>query len=324
MWTGTKSILTALLILGAGATSTPARADLQNATMSVDNAQRQYLIYAPIQPSTAPHPVIVLLHGHGGSAAQLMGLGGRAAPFRPWLQIAARIGAVLIVPNGTVGADGKRGWNDLRGVATNPKTDDMAFVRALVRKATRQHQGDPEKVYLVGISNGGHMALRTALEAPELVAGIGVVAAAMPAKFQTSTTAKPLSVVFMNGTRDRLMPYAGGDMVKGRGTVLSTQDSVRFWVRANQCADGPDSYRYDNGSRKDRSRVIRSLYENCSAGVRVALFEVRGAGHSTPSLSERYRPAYLMLTGRQNWDIEAAEEIWGVFASALPTPPAQR
>ncbi|MFK7831180.1 MAG: PHB depolymerase family esterase [Congregibacter sp.] len=321
---GKLKALALLLILSASAITLPTSAELLNATLSIDDTQRPYLIHVPNHPDASAHPIIILLHGHGGSASQLMGLGERAAPFRPWLQIAERHHAVLIAPNGNIGSDGKQGWNDLRGVRTNPRTDDLSFIRALVDLTVRQHRGDPGRVYVVGISNGGHMALRIALEDPDLVAGIGAIAAAMPANSSTAVSDKPLSVVFMNGTRDRLMPYAGGDMAKGRGTVLSTDDSFRYWANANHCSDKVDTYRYNDRTGKDKSRVIRSLLANCKAGVRVALFEVRGAGHSTPSLTEKYRSLYLLLTGRQNWDIESAEEIWSVFTTALPETPMPR
>lgn len=311
--------LLTLLALSAGIFSQAASAELQSNTLSIDDLQRQYLISTPKNVEAISRPILVLLHGYGGSASQLIGLDGRAAPFRAWLQIAKRNNAVLIVPNGMIGSDGKRGWNDLRGVATNPNTDDLTFIRRLVQDAVSEHEGDTNRVYVVGISNGGHMAMRIALEAPKLVAGVGVVAAAMPANYKGPLPAKPLTIVFMNGTRDRLMPYAGGDMAKGRGTVLSSQDSFSYWADANQCSDKVEIKHYDNPSRKDRSRVIRSQFKDCAAGTQVALFKVRGGGHSTPSISERYRPGYLLLTGRQNWDIESAEEIWVVFDSATPT-----
>lgn len=106
-------------------------------------------------------------------------------------------------------------------------------------------------------------------------------------------------------------------MAKGRGEVLSTQASLEYWAGVNACTGRPQTHRYENVSRKDRSRVVRTQYSDCASGGRVALFKVQGAGHSTPSNSERYGHGYLLLTGRQNWDIEAAEEIWAVIGSKL-------
>lgn len=306
--------LLVLCMLALGVMVQPASAsEMAKESISVLGVERHYLAQLPSTTSAAERSLILLLHGHGGSAAQLVGLNDRTAPFKPWIPIAEREQAVLIAADGTIGPDGKQGWNDLRGVAGNPSTDDLAFIRALITRAVQQQGVAHKKVYIVGISNGGHMALRVALQAPEIVAGIGVVAAAMPAGIELPQLRESVSVALMNGTRDRLMPFRGGKMARGRGVVLSTNDSTEFWVRSNQCQQPGQTKRYDNLSRKDRSRVVRTLYQQCESGAKVAMFEVRGAGHSTPSVSERYKRGYLLLTGRQNWDIESADEIWNVI-----------
>jgi polyhydroxybutyrate depolymerase len=287
--------------------------EFEAAQINVDGAQRSYLVHPYSNSRSAPRPIVILLHGYSGSAEQLMGVGGKTAPFRAWLDIAKRENLILIAPNGEKGSKGKQGWNDLRGNATNPTTDDLKFLQTLTTKAVALYGGDPDKVYIVGISNGGHMALRVAVEAPEMVRGVGVVAAGLPADLSPPQSAKPVSVVFMNGTRDRLYPYKGGEMKGERGAVVSTEDSVRYWAANNKCTDDPTVYTYPNIDRRDRSRVTRSSYHDCAGGTRVALFKVKNAGHNTPSIDHEYARRYQMLVGRQNRDIEAADEIWQVF-----------
>lgn len=305
--------LTLLLLISGCASPTAAVADLAGRDIDIAGVTRHYLIQLPHSTTQTSRPLILLLHGHGGSASQLLGQNNRPAPFKPWLRIAEDNSAVLIAADGSAGPDGKQGWNDLRGVQTNPKTNDQAFLGALIQHAVTNHGVDANRVYIIGISNGGHMAFRMALQAPEQVAGIGVVVAAMPANYQGPVPDTPMNVAIMNGTRDRLMPYDGGPMIRDRGEVLSTKASFAYWADVNGCKGRAEIHRYEDVSRKDRSRVIRTQHSNCKDGTRVAKFEVRGGGHSTPSLSERYRPGYLLLTGRQNWDIEAAEEIWSVL-----------
>ncbi len=306
--------LAILTLVTSWANAEPLVAALERASIEVDGLQREFLVQTPQRSKRGSHPLLLLLHGHGGSASQLMGLGGRAAPFQPWLQIAKAQDAVLMAADGTVGADGKRGWNDLRGVEYNPTTDDVAFVRAVIKQAVAEYGANPDEVYLVGISNGGHMTLRVALEAPELVTGIGVVVAAMPANYTGPVPSQSISVAIMNGTRDGFVPYNGGMMRKNRGEVLSTKDSFDYWVKANRCTGQPEKHRYANINKRDRSKVIRTQYGSCADGARVTLFEARGAGHSTPSTSQRYKRIYRLLTGPQNWDIEAAEEIWAAIS----------
>lgn len=314
MFNVTQKLCLVLLLLVTGLShSVEAGADLKRASINVGKVEREYLIHTSDVAKEGARRLLLLLHGHGGSASQLVGQDGRAAPFKPWLKIAEENNAVLIAADGTVGADGRSGWNDLRGVAGNPTTDDLAFLRALIELAVAKHGASLDQVYIVGISNGGHMALRVALEAPELVVGIGVVVAAMPASYTGPVPSQPINVAFMNGTRDRFMPYGGGTMKKNRGEVLSTDDSLSFWVNANRCSEQATRHSYANDSKRDRSRVIRTQYQDCAQSSRVTLFKVQGAGHSTPSKSQRYKRGYRLLTGPQNWDIEAATEIWAAI-----------
>ena len=302
------SVVAIALLCGCGYAKAES-AQIQRATISVDDRQREYLFYAPAVSCSTARPIVILLHGYGGSAGQLIGLEGKTAPFRRWLDVAEKENVILIAPDGEIGPAGKRGWNDLRGTSTSPLTDDLTFLRALTERAADTHGGDTHRVYVVGISNGGHMALRVAVEGSDFVSGVGVVAAAMPAEIAALHTGKPLSVVFMNGTRDRILPFRGGQMKSARGSVASTQESVQYWVGINECGPDVEVYRYPNVNKRDRSSVTRSVFQDCGSGVRVALFEVRGAGHNTPSISQGYQRPYLMLTGRQNRDIESADEI---------------
>jgi polyhydroxybutyrate depolymerase len=43
------------------------------------------------------------------------------------------------------------------------------------------------------------------------------------------------------------------------------------------------------------------------------LYEVRGGGHTEPSLTEHNRRLYKRIVGPQNRDIEMAEEVWSFF-----------
>lgn len=65
--------------------------------------------------------------------------------------------------------DGYEGhFNDCRRVASFSaralNVDDVGFVRRITEQLVEEEQVDPERVYTIGFSNGGHMALR--LRAP--------------------------------------------------------------------------------------------------------------------------------------------------------------
>ena len=56
----------------------------------------------------------------------------------------------------------------------------MGFIRALIGRFETAPSIDAKRVYAFGYSNGGHMAFRLAMEAPDEIAAIAAVAANFP------------------------------------------------------------------------------------------------------------------------------------------------
>jgi polyhydroxybutyrate depolymerase len=120
----------------------------------------------------------------------------------------------------------------------------------------------------------------------------------------------------MNGTDDPLVPYEGGQVGKRRsqrGEVLSTQASIDYWVRHDGADPNPHTQVLTDRDRRDGGRVYVHRYRNGEESHEVMLYEVRGGGHTEPSLSEHYSRLWLLLVGPQNRDIEMAEEVWAFF-----------
>lgn len=281
---------------------------------------RSYRIYTPDKRSKKPLAAVLLLHGHGGSADQLIGVKGQKAPYRLWMPIADREGLLLIIPDGLVSPDGKQGWNDARNIATNPASDDVDFLNTLVETVAKTYPIDFNQVYATGMSNGGHMALRLAAETPEKFAAVAAVAAANPNPMFTHKPQHSISVLLMNGTNDRFLPYEGGEMIRGRGAVQSTDDSIQYWITHNQCKEKPRTIQYPNRSRADSSTASRTLYRNATTNVEVAKIRILGGGHAEPSIQQPYSRLLLALLGAQNRDIEMADEIWQFFQGKSASP----
>ena len=109
------------------------------------------------------------------------------------------------------------------------------------------------------------------------------------------------------------MPYTGGNMIHNRGQVQSTQDSIQYWVNHNQCDPTPLVTQYPNHSKADRSWAFRTTYRNPKTNIEVSLIRIVGGGHAEPSIQQPYSRLLLTLLGRQNQDIEMADEIWSFF-----------
>lgn len=262
-------------------------------------------------------PMVLLFHGNGGSSRQVLGLNGKTAPNKIWLEIANRERLTIVVPEGTDEGVDERGWNDCRADApTNPKVDDVAFVSALIDRFVKEKGVDAKRVFAAGLSNGGHMAMRLAIELADKVTAVGVVAATLPAKTQCSAPTAKKSVLFMNGTKDPILPFAGGTIGKpssGRGTALSADKAIQFWLRANQQSSQNRSSRMPDWDPLDTTTVTKKIYGENDRGIQIAFYEIEGGGHTEPSIRERYSQLFEFIVGKQSHDIEMAEEMWRFF-----------
>lgn len=316
--------VSAQIVLGAGMPD----GLLRDQKMVVGELTRSYDLFIPSQLGTAPRPVVLLLHGHLGDADVMTGQNRKKAPYKIWLEIAQREKLLLVIPDGERGSDRQRGWNDCRADATtNPTSDDMAFIDKLLATVAASYPVDARRLYATGTSNGGNMVFRLALERPERFAALAPVVASMPRHSQCAPKAEPVSLLIMNGTSDPLMPYAGGAVGKqkgddhGRGEVLSTRETVAYWVRHNGAHPQPELRTLPDRDPKDGSTVHVQQYRGGRAGSEVLLYEVRGGGHTEPSQREQYGRLYRRIVGPQNHDVEMADEVWAFFKTRQRPPP---
>ena len=160
------------------------------------------------------------------------------------------------------------------------------------------------------------MALRLALELSDQIAAVAVVASAMPKVNACGPPAHPVSVLFMNGTADPLLPYEGGEVAKGwgkRGSVISADASVHYWIKHNQTKTEPEVKQFPQRKQGGRSSVTCYRYSGGKEGAAVVLYKIEGGGHTEPSIKELYSGPFELQVGLQNCDIEMADEVWCFF-----------
>jgi polyhydroxybutyrate depolymerase len=272
---------------------------------------RTWHAYLPAHEAASPALVFVL-HGSNGDWSQARG--GYAYDFDV---LAEAEGFIPIYPDGFEGC-----WNDCRKAgpyaANTLDIDDIGFLRALVERFAREHGADRTRVFATGISNGGQMALRLALEAPELVRAVAPVAASLPAErnMDCKPAGRPASVLIMNGSADPMNPFDGGDvalygLVGNRGAVLSSEDSIDYWRDLAGYTDPPEVVTLPDLDPDDASTVEVKRWR-APDRKSVALYAIRNGGHNAPSPALRIP----RLFGPTNHDISAAHEIWRFFAEA--------
>lgn len=302
----------------------PARAaSVQRASVRTADGGRRYLLVRPDRAPAGPRPLVLVLHGHGASAAMALGQRGGAAPLGVWLEIADREGLLVAALDGAPGTDGQQGWNDCRADAGwTPSTDDVGFAHAVVERLAREEGADTTRLYAMGMSAGGFMCFRLALElTPHLVA-IATMGASMAESSQCGPPRWPVSALVIHGTDDPLVPYGGGQVGPqrpGGGRTLPIDEVVRLWCRADSIAGAPTEellpHRTAGG---DPTRTTRVLYPRGAGGARVELLRVRSGGHAEPSTTEYVPYPTQRRLGPQSHDFECAEEAWRFFRD-VPT-----
>lgn len=288
-------------------------------TLARPEGPRHYIVLEADGQPKAKRPVVILLHGHGATAAVMVGLKSMLGFRSPgWANVAARENVLLVAPDGAPGSDGKHAWNDCRRDApTNTSVDDVGLIAALIDTAVTRFDADPERVYVFGVSHGGAMAYRAGIELAPRLAAIGVQSGPMALQSACPTPSVPISAFIEHGTADEIVPYAGGKvgswMLRGRGTSIGTEQSVAVWRKLDGVPDTAAAYRFPHLHPDDRTSATRYVWGANPAGMQVELLRIDGGGHVEAAKDGELSWPLRKLVGEMNHDVDTAEEAWSFF-----------
>jgi polyhydroxybutyrate depolymerase len=256
----------------------PAHADSDGPqTLTVGSQARTYVLAGA---GSERRPLILAFHGGGSNGAAMAadtGLG----------EAAQRAGFVIAFVNGSGDTPAALTWNSgtCCGYARAWQADDVGYARALIAHLVASGQADPDRVYAVGMANGGMMAYRLAAESPELLRGVAVVAGTLdlpPTRIQTG-----VPVLHLHGTADDSVPYAGGIGAKA-GTAngapqpgIPVDSTIAAWVRANGVETAPTVMQLP-AIAGDGTSVTRSVYATRTDPLAVVLYRINDGGHVWP------------------------------------------
>ncbi|MBZ0165617.1 MAG: esterase, partial [Candidatus Omnitrophica bacterium] len=224
---------------------------------------------------------------------------------------------IVVFPEG----DGRR-WNDGR-VETHrtlfdkpiARADDVGFLSLLIDTLTDKYPVDRGRVFSTGISNGGFMSFRLAMDLSHKIKAIAPVTAQISLAIAHKKPLSPVSLMLINGTEDPLVPYKGGHVrlgprAKSRGEILSTEESIARFVEVNGCRGRPRVQDLPDVDRRDGTTVTKTRYDVCRDGTEVVLLTVHGGGHTWPG-GVQYLPERRI--GRVSRDINATQMIADFF-----------
>lgn len=267
-------------------------------SIEVDGITRSYVLHLPASLRATTLPLVIVLHGAGGSATQIEAATGMT-------EKAQREGFAVAYPNGVSPFSNLlRTWN--AGACCMPAAgmgvDDVGFLRGMLNEIKTLAPIDKQRVFVTGFSNGAMMAYRLACEMADQLSAIAPVAGTLEAACKPSA---PVSVMAVHGMADGRVPFHGGDPAEGHmpgmQSTISVPESLEFWARHNGCEHIP--------LRVERDAVVREMYHGCNSAS-VSLIALKNGRHAWPGGRK-----ILPWEVEPSSEISATDAIWDFFAA---------
>jgi len=280
---------------------------MESVSLNIDGIERRYYFATSSRKSAVPLPLLVMLHGTGGS--------GLFAADETHLPAFAEAAGFAVAFPDALPPDRSRSpaflsnpqrWNDgssRRGSLPHTEWDDTAFLTATILDALERGPCDRQRVYLTGFSNGAGMAFRFAAERSDLLAAVAPVAGYCPREFPAPI--QPVPTLFIIGDADPLVPLAGGlvevpwrkELVQRR----SVDEMLTPWATALGCEPEPVFLSEEYGVREEVYPPIGSMKSEFRR------ITVAGLGHHWPSGRGQLNPR---IGGQPSNLLSANDRIW--------------
>lgn len=278
-------------------------------------ARRTYLVHIPPEYDPGEQlPLVVVIHGAFDTA-------GGMEKFSGFSDLADRERFIVMYPNGMGILGFFQHWNagHCCGKAAADKVDDVGFVADAIEDVRSRLRIDPDRIYMVGFSNGGMLAYRFAAERGDILAAVAPLAASIGGRpseeepeWRIPDPVRPLSVITLHGLADDDITYEGG-VSRHRGgtqTFWSVEKSIQFWVDHNGCNSRTAETDLNSGS------VHLKFWGVCRNDTEVALYLIENWDHRWPG---KFFTAKLADDDPlKNFD--AAEIIWDFFKTKRRQP----
>lgn len=224
--------------------------------------ERSFIIHLPkmfTNSDTAAYPVILCLHGKGSNGREMKMYTGLN-------NTGDELNTIVVYPTTLAGQ-----W---------PYTDTSAirmettYLKDVIEIITSRYHGDPQHVYMTGMSSGGIFTFTFASMHPEVLKGIAVVSgnitpAAQPDIIKNASVLPPLLLI--HGTADLL--YEGKD-----GMFVNAEESFSTYM--STCADHtPDRHWLPDVNKKDKCTVEKITYR---CPEQKLYYRIKNGGHHWP------------------------------------------
>ena len=279
-------------------------------TVMHDGIEREFFVHVPVATNTdGLLPVVVAIHGYTSTATGFAAHHGLNAH-------ADQNGYIVVYPQGshfmanTPGAGAYRvtSWNDL--AANQPETaagphctdestryprppectefsrcawtschDDLGFIEQVFDVMQSEFMSDPQRFYVLGVSNGAMMAITVACRMSDRIAAVAPIIGQLAPGYACAPD-KPVPMLHLYGEQDDTVRFDG--QPAGDGFIYtSAAETARIWAEALAC--DMQSVAADSG-RATAAGVSCTAYQNCGVpGQRVLSCADADGAHQWPA-----------------------------------------
>ena len=285
-------------------------------TIEWEDTTRQYLEYVPASyDASTPTPVVFIFHGLGGNMYEVRENADfdRIADAHGWITITPQalpdtFSAMDTTITMNAWHSGVSAIVDGDTIVASEGLDDTGLMMAILDTLANHYNIDQSNVFCTGVSMGGFMSNRMAIEHGDRIKAIASVCGTIGNEITSYTPVGHVSAMHVHGTADSIVTYADGNF-QYNITVnvgIGAEETVEFWRSYNQCSDTAVHTLYPDIMQDDRT-FERFEYGNGTFGTKTVLIKVNGGQHEWCHGPWR--------------DVDITDEISSFFESCLGNVP---
>ncbi len=268
---------------------------------------RHFIVHVPATFNAKRKlPVVIMLHGAGGTGQQAMEQTG-------WDRKADRADFIAAFPDGLAERPKQppsfllnpQTWNEGSGRHASGKRNDpdVEFIAYVIDVLETRYGADPKRIFVTGFSNGASMTFRVGVELSEKVAAIAPVAGHL--LIHDHQMKRALPTLYIIG-RDDPLELPNGGILRIRGEQVHQppiEQNLAQWRELDGCGAQPASRTREDG-------IETVSFADCRNDAVVVEYFIDDMGHVWPGGINRLP---VRIVGKPSDKLNATDVIWNFF-----------